>query len=307
MQSEQDTPQTPLRRMIDVFMLDCESRRLTNQTRAYYQRRLKQFATYCDEQGIARVDQITPADLRRYFAAMVERNLAEDSQATAARVIRGWLNFLVREEVLDKSPMAKVRMPRPSKRILPAFEESEVAKLLDATGTSRDGLRDRAIILVLLDSGLRVSELCGLNVGDIDTQDGTVFVRQGKGKKDRTCFVGAKARKALLRYLLTADDVANDSPLFTNEATGERITHSGIRQMCRRLKKRCGLQDVTPHKFRRTFCLWSLRAGMDLVSLSRIMGHEDTSLIRRYAAQLTDDLRAAHRAHSPLDSAKGLK
>lgn len=290
MSSERGIQATPLRRMMDVFMLDCEARRLTTQTRAYYQRRLNQFARYCAEQGLTRVEEITPTHLRTYFADMVARGLAEDSQATAARVIRGWLNFLIREEVLTKSPMAKVRMPRPSKRILPAYTEVEITKLLGATDSSRDGLRDRALILILLDSGLRVSELCALNVGDIDPADGSIAVHMGKGKKDRTAFLGAKARKALLKYLLTYGEVDKTSPLFTSEISGERLTHSGIRQLCRRLKKRCGLEDVTPHKFRRTFCLWSLRAGMDVVSLSRIMGHADTSLIRQYAAQLTEDL-----------------
>jgi integrase/recombinase XerC/integrase/recombinase XerD len=279
-------------------MLDCEARRLTSQTRAYYGRRLRQFLAYCHSQNITRLEDISAAHLRAYFAGMVARGLAEDTQATAARVIRTFLRFCVAEELLTVSPMAKVRLPRPSKRILPAYTPQEIDALLEAAKDSRDSYRDTALILTLLDTGLRVSELVKLDVADVDTRTGAIRVIAGKGKKDRTVFAGARTRKALLRYLMEHSEAA----LFTSQTTGERLTHWGMRLLMGRLGARAGLEGVTCHKFRRTFCLWSLRAGMDIVSLSRIMGHEDVTLVRRYAAQLSEDLQAAHAQHGPVDN-----
>lgn len=292
---EQDTN---LKRAIAIFSLDCEARRLTEATRAYYGARLRQFEAWCTSQGITRLQDITPTHLRTWFAGMVARGLAEDTQATAARVVRTFFNFCVAEGLLPVSPMAKVRLPRPSKRLLPAYTLEEIDALLDATSDSKDELRDRALVMVLLDTGLRCAECVKLRVADVDLATGAIRVVAGKGKKDRVVFCGARTRKALARYLMEHDSTA----LWTSQTTGDPLTKWGVTNLLRRLAARAGLRNVTAHKFRRTFCLWSLRAGMDIVSLSRIMGHEDTSLIRRYAAQLTEDLQAAHREHGPVDS-----
>lgn len=288
--------------IIEIFTLDCESRRLTAQTMQYYKAHLRRFAAWLETQGVRSLADLTANHLRTFLAEMARRDLAEDTQATAARVIRTFLNFAVREELLAVSPMAKVRMPRPSKRILPAFEPGEIEELLSACKDSRYEPRDRAVILVLLDSGLRVSELCALTIGDVDIREGVITVKMGKGKRDRLVFLGAKSKKAVLRYLLERENTEPTEPLWVSEDGGAGLTHWGVRMLLDRLATRAGVEDVSPHKFRRTFCLWSLRAGMDVVSLSRIMGHEDTSLIRRYAAQLTDDLRTAHAKHGAVDS-----
>ncbi len=299
------TQDTGLERAALPFMLDCEARRLTPQTRAYYEARLRQFRAWCAPQGITRLEEVTPELLRAWFAGMVTRGLAEDTQATAARVARTFFNFCVAEGLLESSPMNKVRLPRPSKRILPAFTPQEVNALLEAARESDDADRDRALLLVLLDTGVRASELVRLTPADIDLRSGAVMVRAGKGKKDRVVFCGARTRKALVRHL-SGDD---SGVLWRSRMTGEPLTHWGVRSILKRLGDRAGMTHVSAHKFRRTFCLWSIRAGMDLVSLSRLMGHEDISLLRRYAAQLTDDLATAHREHGPVDTllARGVK
>jgi site-specific recombinase XerD len=203
----------------------------------------------------------------------------------------------VEEGLVDVSPMRKRMMPKLPKELLPAFSKEDVGKLLAACRT----LRDTALVHCLLDSGCRASEFVVLNTGSVDMGTGAVAVRQGKGKKDRTTFLGAKSRRALRRYLRERKDVGPDELLFPSSRTGERLTTSGLVQFCKRLGDRAGVEHCHPHTFRRSCALWSLRAGMDLVSLSRILGHESLDILRLYLKQDETDLQQAHREHSPID------
>jgi site-specific recombinase XerD len=110
--------------------------------------------------------------------------------------LRAWLNFSVKEELLNASPMRRVGMPRLDRRILPAFAPDDVTRLLEACTPNRE----RSALLFLLDTGIRASEFVALDSGHIDVQTGTVRIVQGKGRKDRIAFRGSEARKALLRY-----------------------------------------------------------------------------------------------------------
>ncbi len=197
--------------------------------------------------------------------------------------------------------MRRVKMPRLDNRILPAFTEADVKALLDACLSGRD----KAIVLFLLDTGLRASEFVALNLGDVDMASGAVMVRQGKGGKDRQVYLGAKTRQTLQRHLRRrrdAEPMGASSPLWASLTTGNRLRRAGLRQVLRRLGERSGVEHCHPHTFRRTFALWSLRAGMDIYSLQRLMGHSDLTMLRRYLALVEQDLQNAHRKHGPVDS-----
>src|SRR5205085_2510187 len=127
-----------------------------------------------------------PDHIRAYLVSLQRRGLKDNSQHAAAGAIRAWLNFLVREELLIESPMRKVGMPRRGHHILPALARDDVKKLLDACLTARD----KAIVLSLLDSGCRAAEFVALNVGDVDIKSGAITIHEGKGRKDRTTFLG---------------------------------------------------------------------------------------------------------------------
>jgi integrase/recombinase XerD len=188
-------------------------------------------------------------------------------------------------------------MPKVPADVLPALTPAEVGKLLAAC----ENERDRAALLFLLDSGLRAGEFVALNIGDVDTQTGAVTVHEGKGQKGRIAYIGVKARRALLRYLLTRDDVAPSAPLWVSVTTGERLTHWGLRLRLRHIGQQAGV-ICHPHKLRRTFAIWALRSGMDLVRLAQMLGHADLQTVRKYLAIVQDDLADAHRAHGPVDT-----
>jgi integrase/recombinase XerD len=139
-----------------------------------------------------------------------------------------------------------------------------------------------------------------LDIGDLDTSSGALIVRQGKGGKKRVTALGAKTRREVLRYLRLRGETREGDPLWVTDE-GTRLTYAGLRQIVRRRACKAGVLEPSLHDFRRAFCLACLRGGVDLVSLQRLMGHADLSLISRYAQQVEDDLIQAHRKGGPVD------
>ena len=159
------------------YMLYNRAARLARKTLRFYEGQLRPFVQWCDELEVACVSGITPSIIRGYMVSLEDRGLRDSSIHAAARAIRAWLNFCVSEEYIEISPMDKVAMPRVSREILPSLQEEDVTRLLMACNSARD----KAIVLVLLDTGLRASELVNLNGKDIDLNLGEIHVRRGKG------------------------------------------------------------------------------------------------------------------------------
>lgn len=287
----------------DSFMLSLEAARRSPRTLEYYREKLGPFISWLAESGVTEVAGIT-ADHIRHF--LLQREQAGNAPMTVhhyAACIKAWCNFLVVEELLQASPMRKVKMPKLNQEILPAFSPEDVRKLLAAAHDARE----KAILLFLLDSGCRLSEFLALNVGDVDVRTGAVRIRLGKGRKDRVAFLGAKARKALAKYLLWRGAPNDDEPFWLlkspeRELTTERLTRWALRAILDRLARETGVEHCHPHTFRRTFALWSLRAGMNIYALQQIMGHSDLSMLRRYLALVEEDLQEAHRKHGAVDN-----
>lgn len=281
-----------------MFFVDCRARRLSAGTMDSYTRRVKAFAKWLSEAGITDLAQVTPARIRAYFVELTDRGLDDDTIITFYRVIRTWLNFCVREELIPDSPLRKVRPPKMPTEILPAFAPEDVRKLLRACTTARDV----ALVMFMLDTGLRASEIVALTVGDVDRATGAVQVKQGKGRKDRVVFLGAKTLRVLHKYLRGRAGLAPAAPLWLTEKRKEQLTLSGLEKFCDRLEARSGVKYCHPHTFRRTFALWSLRAGMNVYALQQLMGHSDLTVLRRYLNLVETDLADAHRQYGAVDS-----
>jgi integrase len=157
----------------------------------------------------------------------------------------------------------------------------------------------------MVDTGLRRSEVCALNWGDVDFASGLVRVIRGKGGKARSVFIGAKAKRALLGYRRTLRDVTEASPLFQTKSS-RRYTSGGFLMLFRRLSRMFGIH-VNPHKLRRTFTILSLRSGMNVLHLQALLGHSSLEMVNHYAQLVDDDLLEAHRMYSPVDNLDCLK
>lgn len=154
----------------EMFLLDCEASRFTAHTLRFYRGRLSLFVAWCAEQDDPDLTDLTANHLRRYLVELTRRELSSAYVHSHARALRTFLNYCVRDGLLESSPFARVQMPRLEKKILPALTSAEVKRIIAACETDRD----RAIVLFLLDSGVRASELCALDVTDVDLSTGAV-------------------------------------------------------------------------------------------------------------------------------------
>ena len=199
------------------------------------------------------------------------------------------------------SQLASSRMPRcVLPKVKPALTPEEVDAILNAcAGKEWTRLRDRALILLLLDTGLRIHEAHALTVEDA-TRD-TLLIK-GKGGKQRVVFLSHEVRLAIRRYLNACPFApTGDAPLWWGERGA--LTLHGLLEAIQKIGKRAGLpKHLGAHVFRRTFATWSLRSGIDLEQLRQLMGHSDYTVLRQYLALVEADLKRAHQQHSPLNN-----
>jgi site-specific recombinase XerD len=219
--------------------------------------------------------------------------LSPISVAGYVRTLKVLGNWLAIEELALAAALRTLRKPRVPDKLIEPVGDDAMRRLLAAAGS-----RDRAILLLLLDTGLRVSEAAGLRLGDMRA-DGTLKVR-GKGAKERIVPVGRTARAAIVRYLGKRGAGRLDEALFL----GRRgpLDARGIQQVVRRLKTRIGVSGrLSPHSLRHTFARSYLVNGGDVFSLQRILGHTTLDMVKRYVALADVDLVERHRGASPAD------
>ena len=297
--------QSSLSFSLEGFLLSREAMRCTPKTLEHYRYTLGGFTEHLAGDQVRDVRDITAHHIRSYLVSLQRRGLKDTTQHIHARGIRAWLNWLVMEEELAVSPMRKVAMPRLEKRLPAPFSPEEIQTLLGhCDRQSAIGARNYAIMLTLLDTGLRAAEFCGLRTGDVDMRSGLCTVL-GKGQKQRTVRVGAKARGAIARMLAMRGEVEPGDPLWEGH-TGEPLGIHGLQTLLHRMGRSAGVMPCAPHRFRRTFALWCLRDGMDLHSLRMLMGHSSLDVLQQYLALAGQDVERAHKAHSPVDKLLGM-
>jgi site-specific recombinase XerD len=289
-----------LDRDVTAFLVDRQARGLSTGTVEFYAKKLRYLQAYLERRGVQHVQDATPPLLREYILDL-SKHLNPGGVHCAFRAMRTFFRWYESEHEPAgwSNPIHKVKAPRLLQQALDPVSVSDLkAMLATCQRHTFAGDRDRALLLSLLDTGCRASEFLSLDVGDVNMSTGAVIIRHGKGGKFRTAFMGASTRREVLRYLRHRADARG--PLWTT-AGGKRLTHSGLRQLARRRAVKAGVPVPSPHSFRRAFCLAMLRGGADILSISRILGHADVSLVARYAKQVQDDLQAVHARASPVD------
>ena len=216
------------------------------------------------------------------------------------RVMRGFFNWLCEEELIEANPMKRIKAPIARTEDKQPISDEHVTMMLCATKKSVHRQRDEAMLLFLLDTGLRACEICSLKIDDIDFQTRS-FVVVGKGNKVRAAHFGQGTWKVLMRYLRKRR-AEPEEPLFATRS-GTPFTPNSLRQLTERLAKVAGIAPtlVGPHAWRRTFAVNILRAGANLFSVQSMLGHTDLQMTKVYVNLANADIESQHRQFSPVD------
>jgi len=256
-----------------------------------YDRDLQQFASFIRKEfgETLRIDQITHLHIRRYLAS-VHRSLAKSSVGRKLAAIRSLFRFLLRRGILEKNPAELVSSPKREKKLPFHLDIDEVTTLIEAPDAITPlSIRDRAILETLYSSGLRVSELTGLNIGGADLVAGSVKVL-GKGGKERIVPLGSKAVKALEEYLELRGSRELNAPLFLNYRGGRLTRRSVARIVDRYMIHLETMKKASPHTIRHTFATHLLEGGADLRAIQEMLGHASLSTTQKYTHVSIDRL-----------------
>lgn len=239
-----------------------------------------------------KINFITTEDIREYMREYQKIHLCKNtSMECMRRIISTYFTWLKVEGHIHRSPTERLRKIKCEKTIKKPFTELEIAKLISACKSNRDF----ALVYFLNSSGVRVGELCNLDVRDIDLQEceGIVF---GKGSKERIIYFDANATLYISKYLDERDAQPHE-PLFISENTGKRLSKDGVSFVLNNIAQRAGVYDVYPHRFRRTLATRLLDKGMPIEQVQIILGHEkiDTTLI--YARVNQESVKMNHRKY----------
>src|SRR6266540_2181591 len=280
-----------LDRAAETFRAAKEAEGLSPRTIAWYAMILERL---CARFGAERsVEELSPPELRSWLVEL-RTTLAPVSIAGYVRGLRAVGNWLATDGLAEARALRTLARPRVPHKIMEPLSDADLRRLLAVAD-----VRDRAILLLLLDTGLRVSEAAGISLGDLRA-DASIKV-MGKGAKERIVPVGAATRQAIGRYLAQRKAGSADEQLFTSQAA-ERLTLTGIQQLLVRLRARAGVgARCNPHTFRHTFARNYLLNGGDVFTLQRMLGHTSLEMVRRYVALADGDVALRHRAASPAD------
>jgi tyrosine recombinase XerC len=245
------------------------------------------------------LEKISYLDLRKYLAVLKEKNFCSRTVSRRLSTLRSFFRFLCREGYIKANPLLMLSSPRLEKHLPSFMTEAEVSRLIESAFAKNQkdllGLRDRAILEVFYSSGLRISELVGLNLEDIDFISGILKIR-GKGKKERIVPIGETALATLKKYLEKTKKPA--AALFLNNHN-RRITTRGVRFLIAKYLNASGTKPgVSAHTFRHSFATHLLNHGADLRTVQELLGHANLSSTQIYTHLTTDKLKSVYdKAH----------
>jgi integrase/recombinase XerD len=319
----------PLAKAITGFLQYKSAEGLSPNTISSYEHDLKLWLEHVGDQPI---NKLTPQTLQTFLVWLrteyKSRQIAGRSTALAPKTIHNiyitlsaFFTWACREFEIA-NPIKSVPAPKFEQAPVEPFTKEQVEALLKACMLAKEanttfrrkyimrrstGQRDQAIIMILVDTGLRASELSALKIGDVDLKTGKVNVKHGptggaKGGKGRTVFLGKAARRTLWRYLADRED-GNDpeAPLFLVKY-GRPMNKGALRLLIVHLGKKVGIKKCHPHRFRHTFAITYLRSGGDLFTLQSLLGHSTLDMVQHYARIAEIDVEQAHRRASPADN-----
>lgn len=281
--TDQDMRAALLRKYISCKMVEgCSDR-----TISYYQLTLKKFMLQVPKP----IDQMTTDDIRLWMAIRMQRDrISKTTQDNERRILNSFFNWAVENDYIHKSPMRRIKKVKQEKRVRKPFSDVEVEKLRNA---AQGDLRLTAMLEVLFSTGVRVSELVGMDRDEIDGDEIIVF---GKGAKERAVYLNARAQVTLKLYLDSRpEDDLNPAMFVSMQRPYDRLGISAVESDVRELGKRAGVNDVHPHRFRRTAATTALNRGMPIDQVQQMLGHAQIATTLIYAQSSQSIVKQSHK------------
>lgn len=285
--------------LLEAWYLEGQVRRLASGTMALHRLMGAKLTRFLEDDGIERVDEDALRAFMRSLSAYsprYQRNLFVDCST--------FFEYLVSEERLPTNPMRRIPKPKiPQDQIAP-FSPEQVRAILAAAKESLESDRNLALVMLMLDTGARASEVCGLTYRDIDLGSNACRVL-GKGGKTRMLPFSPSTGRALGRYIAQGDYETDDKVFWTRQ--GNPVDRFTLLEIVRHLGERAGVKGVrcSPHTFRHTFAVEFLRGGGNAPTLKELLGHTTLNMTLRYVALADADLLEQHRLHSPVERLMG--
>ncbi|MFC1966843.1 tyrosine-type recombinase/integrase [Chloroflexota bacterium] len=302
--------------LIQGFKLSCQTEGKSPKTIEWYTTFLRRFlaflllSNYPTDAAQINKEVIRAFILYLQKEAKTPRSNEPLSPATVqgyVRTLKVFFSWMVKEDYLADSPTAKIPVPKAPVKVINTFSHEQIGELAQACYKSNgNGYRNLTILLLLLDSGIRVSELVHIDLTDINQAEGWIKISKGKGSKERVVPVGSVVQKSLWKYInhhRSQPLTQKVTRLFLSD-DGLPLTRSGIQQMLRRCGKRACISGVrcSPHTFRHTFAKSYLVNGGDIFSLQKILGHSSLASVRVYLNLFGTDIKKQHQKYSPADN-----
>ena len=234
--------------------------------------------------------EMTTYDIRYFLAREKQRGIANSTLENIRSMLSAFFAWMVNDEIIQKNPMATIGTIKVPDEIRKAFTDIEIDAMRGACHTKKE----RALVEFLLSTGIRVDELCKMDVSDVNFADLSVHIRHGKGNKERITYMSNVCAKRLGEYLRERKD--DEVCLFLNKNYG-RIGTDGIRYILKEIEKRSGVENVHPHRFRRTFATRLANRGMSIQEIQRLMGHSKVDTTLRYVCIDDANIQASYKKY----------
>ncbi len=304
------------------FKFHCQVANRSAETVQWYDANLAVFGKFlasrypeCDAEHLC-LESISQEDVQFFISALQNKDVLFESHNRRkpvkgklsaytvhgySRTLSAFFHWACKQKYIESNPMENVPRPKLPKTIKPRYSESDIKKLLSVCAANKPlPVRNRAIILVLLDSGIRANELCTLTLDRVDEQLRRIHVT-GKGLKDRMVPLGAKTRQALWEYIHVHRPAARETNAVFLSQNGRPLHVIGLDRILRTMGRRAGVPDVHAHKFRHSCARMFLKNGGNVLTLQQLLGHETLEMVSIYARQEQEDLDRTHERASPVD------
>ncbi|MCR5425840.1 MAG: tyrosine recombinase [Lachnospiraceae bacterium] len=273
-------------------------RNVSENTLLSYRRDLRKLEDYCREQSITRPAQVSASNLQSYLLFLEDEHFKAATISRSVASIHAFFQYLYREHLVEEDVSESLQAPKIEKRPPEILTVEEVNRLLDQpSGSEPKDLRDKAMLELLYATGIRVSELIGLKVSDIDRRKDLLTC----GK--RTIPYGAHAHDALRVYLQSGRSAllrGKESDILFPSCLGEPMSRQGFWKLLKAYGKKAGIEkDLTPHTLRHSFAAHMMAGGADIRSVSKMLGHSDVSTTQIYAKLGQNELRTVYGAAHP--------